>query len=175
MWPVNSPHKGPVTRKMFPCDDVFMWPMTQQRTSNEERLSMAWPWWRHRMETFSTLLPLKGINRSPVNSPHKGQWRRAVMFSLIWAWTNSWASIRDAGDLRRHRAHYDLTVMVFMVTSRTLLDTPQPSTWSMKGALLKVSMKTCSEVALGRVLDRRRTRYEICDYESHHHQFLGNF
>ena len=24
-WPVNSPHKGPVTRKMFPFDDVFMW------------------------------------------------------------------------------------------------------------------------------------------------------
>ena len=30
-WPVNSPHKGPVTRKMFPFDDVIMWniPMTQ--------------------------------------------------------------------------------------------------------------------------------------------------
>ena len=24
-WPVNSPHKGPVTRKMFPIDDVIMW------------------------------------------------------------------------------------------------------------------------------------------------------
>ena len=24
-WPVNSPHKGPVTRKMFPFDDVIMW------------------------------------------------------------------------------------------------------------------------------------------------------
>ena len=23
-WPVNSPHKGPVTRKMFPVDDVIM-------------------------------------------------------------------------------------------------------------------------------------------------------
>ena len=23
-WPVNSPHKGPVTRKMFPFDDVSM-------------------------------------------------------------------------------------------------------------------------------------------------------
>ena len=23
-WPVNSPHKRPVTRKMFPFDDVFM-------------------------------------------------------------------------------------------------------------------------------------------------------
>ena len=23
-WPVNSPHKGPVTRKMFPFDDIIM-------------------------------------------------------------------------------------------------------------------------------------------------------
>ena len=23
-WPVNSPHKGPVTRKMFPFDDILM-------------------------------------------------------------------------------------------------------------------------------------------------------
>ena len=30
------------------------------------------------------------IHRSPVNSPHKGQWPGAVMFSLIGAWTNGW-------------------------------------------------------------------------------------
>ena len=24
-WPVNSPHRGPVTRKMFSFDDVIMW------------------------------------------------------------------------------------------------------------------------------------------------------
>ena len=28
-WPVNSPHKGPVTRKMFPFDDVIMDPFVQ--------------------------------------------------------------------------------------------------------------------------------------------------
>ena len=26
-WPVNSPHKGPVTRKIFPFDDVIMFPI----------------------------------------------------------------------------------------------------------------------------------------------------
>ena len=31
-----------------------------------------------------------GIRRSPVNSPHKGQWRGALIFSLNWAWTNEW-------------------------------------------------------------------------------------
>ena len=28
-WPVNSPHKGPVTRKMFPFDDIIIKPPTQ--------------------------------------------------------------------------------------------------------------------------------------------------
>ena len=52
-----------------------------------------------------------GIHRSPVNSPHKGQWRGALMFSLICAWINGWVNNRKAGDLRRYRAHYDVTVM----------------------------------------------------------------
>ena len=55
---------------------------------------------------------VRGIHRSPVNSPHKGQWRGALMFSLICAWINCSANNRDAGDLRRHRAHYYVTVMV---------------------------------------------------------------
>ena len=41
---------------------------------------------------------VRGIQRSPLNSPHKGQWRRALMFSLICAWTNGWVSNRDTGD-----------------------------------------------------------------------------
>ena len=30
-WPVNSPHKWPVTRKMFPFDDVIMWSISKPR------------------------------------------------------------------------------------------------------------------------------------------------
>ena len=52
-----------------------------------------------------------GIHRSPVNSPHKGQWRGALIFSLIGAWINHWVNNPEAGDLRGHRAHYDVTVM----------------------------------------------------------------
>ena len=52
-----------------------------------------------------------GIHRSPVNSPHKGQWRRALMSSLICALINNWVNNREAGDLRRNGAHYDVTVM----------------------------------------------------------------
>ena len=40
-------------------------------------------WWRHQLATFAALLVLcAGIHRSPVNSLHKGKWRRALMFSL---------------------------------------------------------------------------------------------
>ena len=74
--------------------------------------------WRHHDDVikgkhFLRYCPfLRRNHRSTVDSPHKGQWRRALMFSSICAWTNDWASNRDAGDLRRHRAHYDVTVMV---------------------------------------------------------------
>ena len=54
---------------------------------------------------------VRGIHRSPVNSPHKGQWRGALMFSLICAWINGWVNNREAGDLRRHRGHYYVNVM----------------------------------------------------------------
>ena len=32
-------------------------------------------------------------------------------FSLICTWINRWVNNREAGDLRRHRAHYDVIVM----------------------------------------------------------------
>ena len=72
-------------------------------------------WWRHQMETFSALLALcAGNSPVPVNSPHKGQWRGALMFSLICVWINGWVNSREAGDLRRHRGHYDVNVMTEM-------------------------------------------------------------
>ena len=43
--------------------------------------------------------------------PHKGQWRRALKLSLICAQTNGWWSTGNGVDLRRHCAHYDVTVM----------------------------------------------------------------
>ena len=53
-----------------------------------------------------------GMHRSPVNSPHKGQWRGALMFSLICVWINGWLNHREASDLRRYRPHYDASVMI---------------------------------------------------------------
>ena len=69
-------------------------------------------WWLHQMETFSALLDfMQGIHRPPLTSPHKGQWRGALIFSLICTWTNNWANNGDTRDLRRHRAHHDVTIM----------------------------------------------------------------
>ena len=64
--------------------------------------------WNH----FPRNWPFVGeIHRSPGNFPHKGQWRGALMFSLIYAWINDWVNNREAGDLRRQHGHYDVIVM----------------------------------------------------------------
>ena len=60
---------------------------------------------------------MRGIHRSPVNSPHKCQWRGALMFSFACAWTNSRVTIGDAADLRRNRSHSDVLVMHILDTS----------------------------------------------------------
>ena len=67
------------------------------------------------------------VRDSPVNSLHKGQWRGALVFSLICAWINGWVNNRETGDLGRHQTHCDVTVMTlytFKTTSRmhTALD-----------------------------------------------------
>ena len=103
------------------------------------------------METFSALLAIcAGNSPVPVNSPHKGQWRRALMLSLICVWINGWVNNREAGDLRRHRAHYDVIVMmtssngnIFRVTGplcgeftghRSPVNSPHRGQW--RGALM---------------------------------------
>ena len=74
--------------------------------------------WKH----FPRYWPfVRGIPRSPVNSPHKGQWRGALMSSLICAWINGWANNGEAGDLRRNHAHYDVTVMLIVMVLIGLL------------------------------------------------------
>ena len=64
--------------------------------------------WKH----FLPYWPFeRGIHWSPVNSHHKGQWRGALMFSLICAWINGWASNHEAGDLRCHCTHCNVTII----------------------------------------------------------------
>ena len=71
--------------------------------------------WRHQMETlhFPCYWPfVRGIHRSAANSHHTGQWRGALVFSLICVWTNGWINNRDAGYNGHHSAHYDVSVMM---------------------------------------------------------------
>ena len=126
-WPVNTPHKWPVTLNFFPFDDVILkiacesavhiWErqilssfviIANYITSDKVFIHDDVIKWKH----FPRYWPfVRGIHRSPVNLPHKGQWRGALVFSLICAWTNGWVNNREPGDLRRHRVHYDVTVM----------------------------------------------------------------
>ena len=67
--------------------------------------------WKHFLRYWRFV---RRIHRSPVNSAHKGQWRGALMFSLICTWIYSWVNNPEAGDLRRYRAHCDVSVMWYM-------------------------------------------------------------
>ena len=77
-----------MTRDVLGPDDVVKW----------KHFRRYWPF-------------VRGIHRSPMNSPHKGHWRGALMFSLISARINGWVNNREAGDLRHIRPHYDVTIM----------------------------------------------------------------
>ena len=69
--------------------------------------------WRHQTETFSALQAIC-VGNSPVPGefPSQSQWRGALTYSLICTWINGWLNKRMAGDLRRNRAHYDVSVMI---------------------------------------------------------------
>ena len=82
-----SPHISLI--KWVQHDDVIKW----------KHFPRNWPFVRE-------------IHRSPVNFQHKGQWRGALMFSLIYAWKNDWVNNREAGDLRRQHGHYVVIVMM---------------------------------------------------------------
>ena len=77
--------------------------------------------WKH----FPRYWPfVREIHRSPVNFPHKGQWRGALMFTLICARMNDWVNNREAGDLRRYLAHYDVIVMICVRDPNVILPLP---------------------------------------------------
>ena len=112
---MDSPHKGPVMQSF---DELFVASLMNLlkvlfQTLNAQRRPLFWYHddvikWNH----FPPYWPFgPGIHLSPVNSPHKGQWRGSLMFSLICAWTHGWVNNREAVDLKRHRAHYDVIVM----------------------------------------------------------------
>ena len=78
---------------------------------------------------ISVLLAL--CDRWPVNSPHKSQWRAALMFPLICAWIKGRVNNSEAGDLRRHRSHYDVTVIYGINCMVTIINNECFITFSM--------------------------------------------
>ena len=72
------------------------------------------------METFSALLVLCAGN-SPVHRwipPTRAS--EAGFWCFLWSapWINGWVNNREAGDLRHHRAHYDVIVMIGLIPMR---------------------------------------------------------
>ena len=95
-WAIPTRQVGSGRGTGWPHDDVIKW----------KYFPRNWPF-------------VRGIHRSPVNSPHKGQWRGALMFSLICVWINDWVNNHEAGGLERYRAHYDAIVMWFVKSPLT--------------------------------------------------------
>ena len=76
-------------------------------------ISIKISWWHHQMETFFASLALCAWNSPvPLNSPYSGQWGGALVFSVVCVWINDWVNNREAGDLRRHRGHHNVNVMI---------------------------------------------------------------
>ena len=69
-------------------------------------------WWRHQMEAFSALLALYARN-SPVTGEFPSQRPVTRSFDVFFELrlNKRLRNNREAGDLRRHRAHYDVTLM----------------------------------------------------------------
>ena len=79
--------------------------------------------WKH----FPRYWPfVRGIHRSPMNSPQKGQGHGAMVFSLICAQLNGWVNTREAGNVRCYRTHCDVILML-IVLQTYLCQTEGPS------------------------------------------------
>ena len=113
--------------------------------------------WKH----FPRYWPfVQGIHRSPVNSLHKGQWRWALLFSLICFWINGWVNNREAGDLRRYRTHYDVTVMMNLI-------------WPSATVQTILYKRTCSVHFSGWALHKAKLYFvdDQCHFEIHARKF----
>ena len=70
-------------------------------------------WWRHQMETFSALLALCAGNSLVTGEFPSQRASDAELWCFLWSapCINGWVNNHEAGDLRRHRGHYDVILM----------------------------------------------------------------
>ena len=124
-------------------------------------------WWRHQMEKFFRVTgPLcgefTGHRWIPLTMANDAElW----WFFLICAWINGWINNHVAGDLRRRRAHYDVTVMkmiwfrcVFML-EQIALHASIFDCWNMKMHILKPSLDFCVNAYIYRLLVEKSLHY----------------
>ena len=106
-WPVNSPHKGPVTRKMYPFDDIIM-----HSTSVVVYSSVYSGADQRKHQSSASLAFLRGIPRLPVSSPHKGSITRKMFpFDDIIMHSTSvvvYSSVYSGADQRKHQSSASL-------------------------------------------------------------------
>ena len=60
---------------------------------------------------FRVTGPLCGEFTGPGEFPAQRPVPRSLDVFFIYVWINDWVNNREAGDLRRHRGHYDVIVM----------------------------------------------------------------
>ena len=117
-WTQEAANQGHRSVPATPDSLIFINSLMPRGTYMHQWYNHHWfRWWlvanQAKWKHFSGYWPfVQGIHRSPVNSLHNGQWHWALMFSLICAWINDWVKNGETGILRRHRAHYDVTVMI---------------------------------------------------------------
>ena len=110
-------HKRSVYYGAMDCKSVLIQVMAWRRVDDISLSELVMTWillTAHHEDVidFPRYWPfVRAIHRSSVNSPHKNQWRRALVLSLISAWINDWVNNHEPGDLRRHRSRYDVTVI----------------------------------------------------------------
>ena len=123
-----------VTRLQWACASIMKWLLHIIFCLHDDVI---------KWETFPRYWPfVGGIHLWLMDCPHKSQLCGALMFSLICAWTNVWANNRDAGGLRRHRAHYDVTVMNQEIITTSCIHT-EPKLCHLVVACLLIGKSHC--------------------------------
>ena len=103
--------------KPRPIYPTYQYTVSDSQEPRHRRLLL---WCRHQMEIFSASLVFceGGFTGYRYILLTKASDAELLFLSLICTWTNSWAKNEDAGDLRRHCAHYDVSVMFPQYSAR---------------------------------------------------------
>ena len=115
------------------------------------------------METFSALLDLcAGNSRVTGEFPTQRPVTLSFEFSLIYAWINGWVHNREAGDLRRHCAHYDVTVM--SCACRVAIQMVVPDSSSLHGNNFRATLMWRFEVVFVVSLNKLFNKQSNCPW-----------